>query len=125
MPTFYNPMTTLSTVLVKELKYIKACLDKDEFPHYADDFSLGHEAVSGSYKGRLLVLGGLVSNVPPYSFSMSRAEQVEEVKKRYSFLFLLLIVGLKLYLNLRRLFFLNHTYLRQSVLLNKLLFKKL
>ncbi|KJZ81442.1 hypothetical protein KP07_00725 [Candidatus Liberibacter solanacearum] len=89
LPTLYSPMTTLSTALVKNLEYIKKCLDKDEFPFYTESFSLGH--LSGSeesmYEGRLLVLGGLVSNVPPYSFSIPQAEQVKELKKRYSFLY--------------------------------------
>ncbi|MFV0256530.1 MAG: hypothetical protein EPS19_03795 [Candidatus Liberibacter solanacearum] len=87
LPCSYNSMTTLSTALVEELKYIKKCLDRNDFPFSANGLSLGHKAVSGMYEGRLLVLGGLVSNVPPYSFSMSGAEQVEEVKKRYSFLY--------------------------------------
>ncbi|KGB27745.1 hypothetical protein GS16_01930 [Candidatus Liberibacter solanacearum] len=85
LPTLYSPMTTLSTALVKNLEYIKKCLDKDEFPFYTESFSLGH--LSGSGEINILILGGLVLNVPPYSFSIPLAEQLKEIKKRYSFLY--------------------------------------
>ncbi|MFT4325222.1 MAG: hypothetical protein AB3P25_02390, partial [Candidatus Liberibacter psyllaurous] len=86
LPVSYNPISTLYTALLKELEYIKLCLDNNDFPYHASSFSLGSKSV-GVYKGKLLVFSGLVSNVPPLDLSIPKNVQVAELKKIYSFLY--------------------------------------